>query len=52
VLGKIIVEDARLGPLSIILDLDGNGKLLGIELLDVSRLVARPRFTEAETLGG
>ncbi|GAA4148237.1 DUF2283 domain-containing protein [Leifsonia shinshuensis] len=41
---QIIVDDEELGPLSVILDVDRNGKLLGIELLDVTRVVARPRL--------
>lgn len=41
-----VVRDRDLGSL-VILDVDANGKLLGIELLDVSTLVARPRFTSS-----
>ena len=43
---QVIVEDEALGPLSVILDVDSSGKLLGIELLCVTSLVARPRFTD------
>lgn len=43
---NIVVRDRDLGSL-VILDVDANGKLLGIELLDVSTLVARPRFTSS-----
>lgn len=48
VVHQVIVDDVRLGPMSVILDLDDNGKLLGIELLDVTRVVARPRFASNE----
>jgi uncharacterized protein YuzE len=41
---QIIVEDDELGNLSVVLDVDAKGKLLGIELLEVSTLLARPRF--------
>lgn len=44
---QIIVEDDQLGPLSVILDVDRDGKLLGIELLGVTRLIARPRLSPA-----
>ena len=42
---QVIVENDAIGPLSVVLDLDANGKLLGIELLGVTALVARPRIT-------
>ena len=45
---QVIVDDVKLGSMSLILDLDDNGKLLGIELLDVTRIVARPRFASNE----
>jgi uncharacterized protein YuzE len=41
---QVIVEDEQLGNMNVILDVDSDGKLLGIELLDVSTLVAAPRF--------
>ena len=41
---QVIVEDNQLGNMNVILVVDSDGKLLGIELLDVSTLVAAPRF--------
>ncbi len=43
---QVIVEDKQLGQMSVILDLDSNGRVLGIELLGVTTLVARPRFAD------
>ncbi|ANF30783.1 hypothetical protein A0130_02980 [Leifsonia xyli] len=42
---QILVEDEELGPFSVILDVDSHGKLLGIELLGVTQIVARPRLS-------
>jgi uncharacterized protein YuzE len=43
---QIVVGDKRLGRFNVILDVDEHDKLLGIELLDVSAIVARPRFED------